>query len=85
MTKHAPVFKNIAISEMYIIFVCVFSVPEIYMYLTIILRGRAGCEVIDNKHQVGHNPFLSKKPEWNNRFIKNSTINNSSMLILFQS
>ena len=60
-----------------------------YVYLIIILRGRTGCDVIDNQRgaqrRVGYNHFISSKPEYNNCFLKNCSISNSSMLILFLS
>ena len=59
------------------------------VHLTNILQGHARNEVTDNQgityRWVGHNHFISSKPELNNCFIKNSRINNSSMLILFPS
>ena len=59
------------------------------IYLTIILRGRTVCDVIDNQRnaqrRVGYNHFISSKPENNNCFLKICRISNSSMLILFLS
>ena len=52
----------------------------INIYLTIILRGRAGYEMIYNqrgaKRRVGYDHFISSEPEENNCFIKNPTTHN---------